>query len=584
MIATEREPVPAGPPRGRRFPVAPVLLALVFTALAAATWQRWGHVRIDTGGALERAALLAGGAVLYRDVLSPYGPVAEYAMAFLFRTFGVHLDVAYAVGLGLLAAESALLWSVARRFLGALECAVGLAAFWVVLGFAPGPFAWILPNTFASTWGAFFATAALAVLAADLDCPGLAKLVAASVCIAAAGLSKVEFGVAAFGAAATHLWLSARRGRERLIGCALVVLPGLLLSLAMAAPFVALVPWRELVDDNLYRVRSLGPSVTAYNATSLPPFAATVWRASVRYGVELPLRAALVAAGLGLAAGSGVRRWLGVLLAGGALLLPLLPGYPPLADFTRAAVPWQFAWTPAVWLLVFLWSVFPGRDRSRASTGLALVGAFSVLLSLRWGGRLLWPAYYGVFAPFLAVGLVRTIAARAGGGRAPLAAALVLALPTVMLAVNHRVEYGWQSFAVVAPRGTLWTLEPEGRPLQGVIDYVRAHTSPGDSVAVLPEERLINFLAERPHPTPDPGVGPGWLATPADVERFVRQLETRQPRLVVVSNRRYPEFRAGEFGSYCPDVMRWLEQHYVRVWTTGSSMIRYDVYAPATPP
>ena len=36
--------------------------------------------------------------------------------------------------------------------------------------------------------------------------------------------------------------------------------------------------------------------------------------------------------------------------------------------------------------------------------------------------------------------------------------------------------------------------------LATVVDYVRANTGPDDWVAVFPEERLVNFLAERRHP------------------------------------------------------------------------------------
>ena len=66
-----------------------------------------------------------------------------------------------------------------------------------------------------------------------------------------------------------------------------------------------------------------------------------------------------------------------------------------------------------------------------------------------------------------------------------------------------------------------------GRPLARVIDYVRDRTEPGEYVVSLPEERLINFLAERRHPTRDPGTGPGWLATAEDEDRFIREVDGR---------------------------------------------------------
>src|SRR5437867_4513160 len=128
-------------------------LAGIFVTITGATWARWGHVAIDCGGWLDRAARIAEGALLYRDVLDPYGPVGSYAIGGLFRLFSIHLEVAYAAGLVLLLIESALLWYVCRPFLSALECALGLVGFWVLFGFQPGILDWVVPSTFAGTFG-----------------------------------------------------------------------------------------------------------------------------------------------------------------------------------------------------------------------------------------------------------------------------------------------------------------------------------------------------------------------------------------------------------------------------------------------
>src|SRR5437870_5067355 len=135
------------------------VLGVTFIAIVTVTWAHWGHVTIDCGGALDRAARIAEGELLYRDVLSPYGPLADYAVAAAFRAGGIHLNVAYAVGLAVLAAESCLLWYVGRRFLAHLECAVGLASLWTVLAVRPGFINWLFPITFARTIGWLYATA-----------------------------------------------------------------------------------------------------------------------------------------------------------------------------------------------------------------------------------------------------------------------------------------------------------------------------------------------------------------------------------------------------------------------------------------
>jgi hypothetical protein len=568
---------PAGPVSStsrRAAPLTLVALAFLFAILLQMSWQRWGHVRVDAGGALDRAARIAEGAVLYRDVLSPYGPLPDYAVAAAFRVFGIRLGVAYAIGLVLLVAESFLLWRVSRAFLTQFESAVGLAAFWVLFGFAPGFFGWVLPNVFASTFAAVAATAALALAIAAREQPRRGLLIAGSLAAAAAGLSKVEFGFAAVATLVTAVWL-APGDRLRLLVAAL--LPGAAVTLVVTLALILLVPWRELLFDNLYRVRSLAPMLARLREAA-PPLVPLIPEVVLRYGLELPLRAALFAVGLGLVAGTGGRRYVGVALAAASLLVPLLPRYPELQDFTLLADSAGFAWSPMAWAAAFVISVHRARRGDPAAAAITLAAVWSVCLSLRWNLSLAWTSYYGFLAPFLLLRLVRSITARLNPRRAPLAVACVIAVPLAAAAIarwNHFAqEYG---FALSYPRGTILTLPLFGQQLEIVIDYIRAHTAPDDYVAVLPEERIINFLAERRHPTRDPGVGPGWLATPADEERFIRELEERRTRLVVVSNRLFPEFGVGRLGSYNPIVQAYIARNWNQVLATEGN--GYAIYA-----
>jgi hypothetical protein len=189
-----------------------------------------------------------------------------------------------------------------------------------------------------------------------------------------------------------------------------------------------------------------------------------------------------------------------------------------------------------------------------------------------------WPSYYGVLAPFLVLLVVARLAALVVRGPTALAAAVVVAVPIATLAVataeHYQTQYG---YVVSYPRGTLRMTAMEGQPLAKVIDLIRARTVPEDWVAVFPEERLINFLSERRHPTRDSGTGPGWLATPEDEERCIDELQARDPAIVVLSDRRWPEFGAGDLGSYNPRLHAWIAEHYDRPFTTAANIVRYTV-------
>ena len=160
----------------------------------------------------------------------------------------------------------------------------------------------------------------------------------------------------------------------------------------------------------------------------------------------------------------------------------------------------------------------PGARRGEtAAAALVLAGVWSIALALRWDLRLVWPSYYGVLAPFLVVLVVGRVAALLVPGATAFAAAGVVAVSLALLAGANAEHYRTQYRHVVSyPRGTLRMPPLEGQALAAVVDFVRTHTKPDDWVAVFPEERLINFLSERRHPTRDSGTGPGWLATPAD--------------------------------------------------------------------
>jgi hypothetical protein len=553
------------------------LLALVFAALVWVSFERWGHVRADFGGALDRAARVAAGEVLYRDVQSPYGPLPDYTIAAGFRLFGTRLPVAWTSGLLLVVAESALLLRIAGRFCSPAQSFVGLIGFWVLFAFAPGLFGWVLPNTFASTFGATAATLALALAIGARERADRGRFVAASLAAGVAGLCKADYGLAA---ALTVLVAALLAPGPRVRLALAAVLPGLLLALAVLGVFAWVVSWDVLAFDNLYRVRSLARTVAALRAR-VPSWGAVLASSLPRYGVEMPLRTAAVAFGLALANAGGVRRLLGGGLAALAVGVPLLPGYGVPLDFTLSAASIGYAWSPAAWLLVAVLALRGARRGEAEASALVLAGVWSVALALRWNLRLVWPSYYGVLAPFLVVFVVGRIASRLASGPTLLAAACVVAVPIALLATNDARHYRTEYRRVVSyPRGTLRLPMMEGQPLATVVDYVRAHTTPDDWVAVFPEERLINFLAERRHPTRDPGTGPGWLATREDEEACVAELEARRPALVVLTDRRWPEFGADDLGSYNPLLRAWVEREYRPVLTTAPNIVRYTVFVP----
>ncbi len=78
--------------------VALLMLVVLWAVKVYSTWAAWGNLTIDSGHEMYIPALLAQGKVLYRDVWFPYGPAAPYFNSYLFRLFGVKLNVLYWAG------------------------------------------------------------------------------------------------------------------------------------------------------------------------------------------------------------------------------------------------------------------------------------------------------------------------------------------------------------------------------------------------------------------------------------------------------------------------------------------------------
>jgi hypothetical protein len=155
----------------------------------------------------------------------------------------------------------------------------------------------------------------------------------------------------------------------------------------------------------------------------------------------------------------------------------------------------------------------------------------------------------------------------------PWAMPLVMATWIAIGARNQWWVYSQLTFPLEYPRGTMKTASSEGLPMKLVIDHLRQRVVPGDYVAVMPEEQLINFLLGTRHPTRDIAIWPGWLATKGDVARFIEELEAKRPRFVVLSGRTYPEFKVGSLLDYHPDIVQHLVRNYAKQIAFGGYAI-----------
>jgi hypothetical protein len=94
----------------------------------------------------------------------------------------------------------------------------------------------------------------------------------------------------------------------------------------------------------------------------------------------------------------------------------------------------------------------------------------------------------------------------------------------------------------------------------GVVDYMSAHSLPGERVAVLPYFPLLSFLAERD--APDPAIYTFWpVAYVPDRERRIQAaIEAAGVDFLVYHFTQWPQLPT--LDEYAPDLFAWLVRHY----------------------
>src|SRR5690242_17044135 len=109
MTTSESQPAATSWP-GRRDAAWLALIAAVFAATLAASWQRWADPIVDVGREMNQPLRLLQGEQLYSDVRHIYGPLSPLLHAALYWLLGPSLVWLYAEGIAIAAIMLALVY------------------------------------------------------------------------------------------------------------------------------------------------------------------------------------------------------------------------------------------------------------------------------------------------------------------------------------------------------------------------------------------------------------------------------------------------------------------------------------------
>jgi len=130
----------------------------------------------------------------------------------------------------------------------------------------------------------------------------------------------------------------------------------------------------------------------------------------------------------------------------------------------------------------------------------------------------------------------------------------------------HRLEhrprevYGWRP--VSSKGGRFLFVEAAAPAVQATLDYLEAHTDPGEGVFAFPYAFRYNVLLKRPNPLRFGSCLWGAAARPQDRERLVRELGERAPRYVVYDESEWPDMDGVPTADRFPEVADFILSRY----------------------
>ncbi|MCG6873287.1 MAG: glycosyltransferase family 39 protein [Gammaproteobacteria bacterium] len=554
------------------------LLAAVVLVELWWTWGRWTDVLVDYGQQLYVAWQLSEGRLLYRDLVYNYGPVSPYLNALGFRWLGGSLLALVLVNLLVLAALLPWLYRLLRAASSAWAAWVALLVFALV--FLAGSYTGIANYNYLTPYENSLSvglTLGLGALWHTLRFSaggGRRQAVLAGLLLGLCLLTKPESGLAALAGCFAVLLADAphyRFGRLAWLLAAAaspVLVAFLALWLAGADPATALEgvigSWRALfrsatqelafyrsglgLDDpagNLLHMLWAGAGLLLY----LSVVAGVAWLvpAGQRWGWALALVLMAIAAQVGL-------RYVSLDAVGRPL---------PLVMLAALAVALAAAWRRGD----------PSRSHS-AVIGLS-VFAGVLLLKMALNARIY---HYGFAlampASLLAVAISQHqlpgwLASR--GSNRNLFRALVVATLAGLCAHLTQVTAVRQAFRNVAigEAGDRFLGDFRARHMLAALKLLKDKMGPEQTLGVLPEGTMLNYLARRANPGAFLNHTPTMFSLHGE-QRILEDLESHPPDWLVITHKDTSEFGPQFYGrDYAQAIRDWIVRNYTEVQVIG---------------
>jgi hypothetical protein len=552
-------------------------LILIWAAIVHGTWGAWGSLSVDCGRDMYVSKILAEGKMLYRDAWYNFGPVAPYFNSYLFRWFGVNLSVLYWAG------SLAALGSAIALYLAGMQLSFSLAgwaagAVLLFEAFHPTLFSFTVPYSFAAVYGCLVACVFVWVVAKAANAKGRIWVCATGLLAMLSPLVKFEFGAACL--ATLALLILARAIRERswkvLAGDLAVILPGAIFCGLVVHWMISIRGAAFLKNENFqswpgsYFMTTYGKMWLAMTGCDFSG------DSLVAAGQRILLFLAVVQGMymlLTLRETKPARQIILVRLALSLGALCYLAVFAPRHDVLSAVFfPMDMVVYVGIAAAGAWWNFWMHRE-SEKGLAVALVFTFSTLAAFRVLFKML-PIDYPVFfnGPAVLAFLMLAVAMipRLGHSRRftvgvqvgiCLACVLVAAL-RMQAVIQQTPRPTW----LTTERGSIRGPRQTAEQYDAAIRFMKEKAAVGELTLSVPEDTSLYFFAGTPCPTRVIAYTPGVLSPGKMTDETIQEIESKNVRYLIWSNRIFPEYAALRFGTdFDPAVGTYLRAHYRRV-------------------
>ncbi|HUB25142.1 MAG TPA: glycosyltransferase family 39 protein [Tepidisphaeraceae bacterium] len=543
-----------------RSATGPLIVASTGIAMLIATWGTWPDPVTDFGKEVYLAWQLSLGQRLYIDVAYHLGPLSPYVNALVFKLFGSTLLTIEIFNIAICGLIAVLVYRLINRIAGPLAATAAGVTFltlFAFLHFTPiTDYNFICPYDHAHTHGLLLGLVAMAASDRFNRTGRVWAIILAGLAVGMAFLTRAELFLPAAAGAGTILILGGRAGRRRSV---------LTFSIGFLTPILIAylcLGWRA--------VEGSWPVVLETSVAANPFYRSSMGTLDV--------------AGSLLRIGKWTVFWLVVLVP------PLYVGrrWPPGALLWGAAAAYLVgskndageAFSPLPLALIGCAILLMWRPPEiRALSAGLLIYAFVLLAKIILNARIY---HYGFVLAMPATILV--VAIGIGWTNPAFRAGLIGALVVLIAAY---ISFGrglilGQKF-IVGEGPNQFYADERGRQLEVVLNYLRATAQPGQTLAVMPEGAMLNFLAVMPNPTPywsfnppysffSPGEGEA-----AGEEKIVGSLQSHPPDWIALVAEDLSDFGTPFFGTdYGVRICDFVTRNYRTELTVGISPFKHQ--------